>query len=125
MNIKIYKSVKHMDNRGWLSEIIKESLTKEPIKQVYISLSHKGSVRGGHFHKRKVEWFSVISGKAKIVLEDLNSKEKKVLILSDENIILIEVRPFVYHTVESLSDKMLLFVAVNEEYDKNDKDTYR
>lgn len=49
----------------------------------YFSLKKgKGFYRGGHFHKRKVEHFYIISGRLRIQLVDLESGERSEVILS-------------------------------------------
>lgn len=77
MNFKIYSLKKLEDDRGWFSEIFKLNKFKD-IKQINISLSKKGAIRGQHYHKRKIEWFCVISGKANMNLKNLNTDEEKI-----------------------------------------------
>lgn len=123
MNFKIYSLKKLEDDRGWFSEIFKLNKFKD-IKQINISLSKKGAIRGQHYHKRKIEWFCVISGKANMNLKNLNTDEEKNLLLSDENLQIIEILPFTYHKIESLTDGMMLLIGVNEIYNKEDEDTF-
>lgn len=124
MNIKFYKLKKYDDLRGSLIEIIREDNIDNKISQVYISYSNKGAIRGGHYHKRKTEWFTIIKGKANFYFKDLLINQEKFEIFSDNDLILIEVKPYVYHKIESLTDDMILFVAVNEVYDEKDNDTF-
>ena len=35
--------------------------------------------RGGHYHKKKIECFYIISGKCKVILKDVEKKESKEL----------------------------------------------
>jgi UDP-2-acetamido-2,6-beta-L-arabino-hexul-4-ose reductase len=125
MELKVFTVKKHVDHRGWLSEILREDLVKNKIAQIHVSVSKKGIFRGGHYHKRKVEWFSVINGKARFFFKNLQTGEEREVELSGEDLKVIEVPPFVYHKVKSLSQNMLFLVGVNEVYDDNDSDTFR
>jgi len=124
MKVNIFKAKKYTDDRGWLAEVLKEDFISKPVKQIYLSFSRKGKIRGDHYHKRKTEWFSVIRGKAIIYLKDLNTGEEKEVTCSGENIQIIEIPPYIYHKVESLTEGMLLLAAVSELYKENDSDTY-
>ena len=52
----------HIDGRGLFSELTR-SFSEG---QTSYSVTKKGIIRGNHFHTRKIERFSVVSGKAKI-----------------------------------------------------------
>lgn len=58
----------HEDDRGQLVECVKAHGGQS---QVFCSTSHPGVTRGGHFHRRKVERFMVLSGSAEIALRRL------------------------------------------------------
>ena len=60
------------DNRGVFSEIIKSNIHG----QFSFSTTKKGIQRGNHFHTRKIERFSVISGTAIIELRRIGCKKK-------------------------------------------------
>ena len=116
---------KHTDERGWLVEILRDDEIKEEIKQVYFSTSKPGVIRGNHYHKHKVEWFSVVKGKAKLVLEDNESKEREELILSEDKPAIVKVPPNISHAIQNISDdEMYLIVIVNEVFNPDDTDTF-
>jgi UDP-2-acetamido-2,6-beta-L-arabino-hexul-4-ose reductase len=124
MKLKIYEVKKHADHRGWLCEILREDLIRNKIAQIHVSLSKKGILRGGHYHKRKFEWFSVIRGRARFYFKNLKSGQEREIELSGDDLRVIEVPPFVHHKVQSLTQNMLFLVGVNEVYDENDSDTF-
>jgi UDP-2-acetamido-2,6-beta-L-arabino-hexul-4-ose reductase len=124
MKLKIYTVKKHVDRRGWLTEILREDRIKNKIAQVHVSLSKKGVFRGGHYHTRKVEWFTVITGKARFYFKNLKNGKEWETELSGDDLKVIEVPPFVYHKVLSLSQNMLFLVGVNEVYNEDDGDTF-
>lgn len=125
MNSELKNIEKHTDERGWLVEILRDDEIQEAIKQIYFSTSKLGAIRGNHYHKRKVEWFSVVKGKAKLVLEDNESKEKAEVILSDDKPAIVKVPPNISHAIQNISDdEMYLIVIVNEVFNPDDTDTF-
>ena len=82
--------------------------------------------RGGHYHKRKREWFCCIRGECYIVLNNPEGKQMRSLTLDEGNREFVVVEPYEVHTVMNLSDKACeLLVISSEEYDPDDTDTYR
>ena len=125
MNVKIKNLKKFEDERGLLVEILRDDEISEKIKHIYFSISKPSVKRGNHYHKRKVEWFCVAKGKARLILEDNKTKERKELILSIENPKTVEISPNITHIIENIgNDEMYLIVIVNEVFDPKDTDTY-
>lgn len=125
MQINLRKIEKHEDARGYLIEVLRSDAVKEQIKHIHFSTSKPNAVRGKHYHKRKVEWFCVVKGVAKLMLEDINTKETKEPILSEENPISVEIHPFIAHTLQNIgNDDVYLLSIVNEVFDPKDTDTY-
>lgn len=118
------------DSRGWLIEILKkEDIPKDILKkgfgQVYLTVAKPGAVRGNHYHKRKTEWFCVIKGKGKLVLQDINSKEKEELIIGHDNMLTVKIPPNTFHKIENTFDEDMYIVAyIDEEFNPKDPDTY-
>jgi len=113
----------HYDERGWLAEILRVDRVEQRISQIYVSYSVKDAVRGGHYHKRKTEWFFVISGEASFYLRDLDTGEEDNLVIIDKDHLLLEIPAGVFHTIKSKTELYLL-VASSEVFNKDDPDTY-
>jgi UDP-2-acetamido-2,6-beta-L-arabino-hexul-4-ose reductase len=125
MRVDIRKIEKREDARGWLIEVLRGDVIGEEIKHIHFSISKPNAVRGKHYHKRKIEWFCVVKGIAKLILEDLNTKESKELILSEENLLLVEIHPYIVHTLQNIGNSdMCLIAIVNEVFNPKDPDTY-
>ena len=125
MNVEIRSLEKHADERGLLLEILRGDEINESIQQIYFSTSEPGAVRGGHYHNKKVEWFCVVKGTAKLFLEDIISKERKDLTLSSDNPEIVKIPPKIRHEIENVGrSKMYLIVVSNMVFDPNDPDTY-
>jgi UDP-2-acetamido-2,6-beta-L-arabino-hexul-4-ose reductase len=125
MRVDIRKIEKREDARGWLIEVLRGDVIGEEIKHIHFSISKPNAVRGKHYHKRKIEWFCVVKGIAKLILEDLNTKESKELILSEENLLSVEIHPYIVHTLQNIGNgDMCLIAIVNEVFNPKDPDTY-
>lgn len=125
LNSGLTKLEIHSDERGLLAEVLRESLLKKPIKFIYTTMTHPNCIRAGHYHKEKWEWFFVTFGKARIALEDKRTGEKEMVIMDGNAPSVLELKPYVKHTIEAVGDGDLHLTAVsNKEFDENSQDTY-
>lgn len=123
---KILDIIPYEDSRGSLKKILMQSQLKTGhIEEVYLIYTGKGGVRGNHYHKITLEYFTVVSGRAVIVLKDLSAgilQEQKISARDNK---VIMVPPGVVHAFKNETEKPLVILAVStREYDKGDPDTY-
>lgn len=112
---------KHEDERGWLAELVKD----KDFGLVFVFVAKPGMTRGGHYHKRKHESFFVISGMARIILEHVETGERKVIEVSNDKIEEIKIEPLWSHAVKNIGDEDLYVISyVDELLDKKDPDSY-
>jgi dTDP-4-dehydrorhamnose 3,5-epimerase len=115
------------DKRGSLKKIIMKSQLKEneKIEEVYLLYSEKGSIRGNHYHKKTLEYFVVVSGKAKVALKNLNTGTLEELYISAEDNVILKVPPLVVHAFKNEEAQPLIMIAISsKEYNKLDTDTF-
>lgn len=95
------------------------------IEEVYILYSNTNSIRGNHYHKKTVEYFTVVSGKATVALKDLNSGIlERLIILAEDNLVL-KVPVNTVHAFRNDAEQPLIMLAISsKEYNKFDNDTY-
>lgn len=126
MEIDIKKLDMKRDERGWLAEVIKtEDVGSHPFGLIHITTAKPGYTKGGHFHKRKTEWFCVIKGQGQLFLKDLESGEEKSLKLWEEDMSLVRIPPFIFHSIKNVgNDEMYVLAYVSEGFDPKDPDTY-
>lgn len=125
MEVELRELIKHEDERGLLVELLRGDEIKEEIKQIYFSISKPGAVRGNHYHKRKVEWFCVVKGKVKFVVEGIQKKDRREFILDDENLVVVKVPPYIIHSLKNVGNEDVhLIVVANEMFTPNDPDTF-
>lgn len=114
------------DERGWLSEILKKDhLKNKEFGQIFITVAKPGKVKGNHYHKRKEEWFCVIKGEGKLLMEDINTKEKKEIEMGKKNLVAVQFLPNIAHSIKNIGEEdMYLLVYVSEVFNEDDTDTF-
>lgn len=128
MDFKITTFKRYKDDRGSLIVFLKESDlndAKKKFGQIYfVTFSKKGVVRGNHYHKKWHEWFGVVSGRVKVVVEDVRTGKRKELILSakKDQYTRLETGPYIAHAIQSLSNTASLLSYADGEW--SSEDTY-
>ena len=125
-DIDTKKLVKHVDGRGWLAEIFRQSDVNNTMNgQVTVTTAHPGIVKANHYHKKMNEWYCVIQGKMHLVLKDMKTGEKKDVILSEDDLKIIKISPGVAHGFKNVGDGMLfVLMYIDRPFDPNDTDTF-
>lgn len=109
------------DSRGYLFELLKS----QQAGQIFISKSHKGVIRGNHYHHTKVEKFCVLKGEAVIRLRRILDGEVIVYPVSGEKIEIVDIPPGYTHSIENTGDDELITLFwANEIFDPQKPDTY-
>ncbi len=131
LNFKVTKFKSFSDKRGKLIVFLKESElhnAKKKFGQIYfVTFSKKGVVRGNHYHKKWHEWFGIVEGKVKVVIEDVRTKKRKQITLSAEKdkYVRIETGPYIAHAIKSLTNKAVLLSYADTSWNKNDTHHYQ
>lgn len=130
--VEIKKLKPIVDDRGLLMEILRSD---EPLfdrfGQCYVTVVHPQIVKGWHYHRKQVDHFVCLIGRAKVVLYDAREKSKthrevNEFILSLENPMMVKIPPYVFHgfTAEGDQDAMILNLPT-EPYHYQAPDEYR
>ena len=116
---KKYKSFH--DNRGTFFEL-NRTLSES---QSSFSITNKGQIRGQHYHSRKIERFSVVKGKAKLIIREILSRNKIEYILDGENPSYVDIPIWYTHSLENIGkDELITFFCINEHFSDANHDTY-
>ena len=116
-----------IDERGWLAEIMRSgNLPKGArMSQLFVTVGNPGKTKGKHYHKRKTEWFSVVSGEAKLHLKDVRTGEERIVPMGEKNLVTVAIAPQIAHAITSDGDQpFYLIVVASEDFDANDPDTF-
>ena len=112
------------DERGWFSELRRESLLPRATVQTNVSFSRQGVIRGLHYHERgQDDLFCCLSGMARVVVLDRTSGEAFSFDIGDENPSAVYVPGHHAHGFEALTDCLFTY-HVTEEYDPADPDEH-
>jgi dTDP-4-dehydrorhamnose 3,5-epimerase len=115
---------RHADDRGWFGELARGSSLSKPIRQVNVSYSRRGVVRGLHYHERgQDDVFVCLSGMVRVVVLDRTTGETFTEDIGDENPVAIYVPGVHAHGYEALTDALFTYF-VTEEYDAADPDEH-
>lgn len=115
------------DDRGWLAEILRSAnLTGGArLSQIFVTVGNPGKTKGKHYHTRKTEWFSVVSGDAKLYLSDVRTGEEKVVPMGEKNMVTVAIPPHIAHAITSDGERpFYLIVVASEDFDPKDPDTF-
>lgn len=114
------------DERGRLMEVIrKEDVGHGAFGQVLMTTAKPGKVKGGHYHKRKIEWWCVIKGCGLLTFINNISGKKEEYILGQKNMFLVKIPPYNTHFIKNIgNDEMFLLVYINEAFYPSNPDTY-
>lgn len=112
------------DERGWFAELARASALPKPIRQVNLSRSRRGVIRGVHYHERgQDDLFVCLAGMVRVVVLDRTTGEAFSEDIGDENSVAIYVPGIHAHGYEALSDALFAYL-VTEEYDASDPDEH-
>ena len=115
------------DYRGQLKKLAQKSKLDEDqeIEEVYVLYSNKNTVRANHFHKKTIEFFTVISGEAKMAFSEIDKSNIDIITIKASDNITIKVYPNTVHTIKNESEVPLIILAVSlKEYKPQDTDTF-
>jgi dTDP-4-dehydrorhamnose 3,5-epimerase len=117
-----YEVRRFADERGWFSEIRRESVLPHPTVQTNVSFSRAGVIRGLHYHERgQDDLFFCLQGMARVVVLDRESGATFTEDIGDENPVAIYVPGSYAHGFEALTDLHFCY-QVTREYDPADPD---
>jgi dTDP-4-dehydrorhamnose 3,5-epimerase len=110
------------DERGWFMELRRESALPAPTRQTNVSFSHKGVIRGLHYHERgQNDLFVCLQGTARVVVLDRETGETFSEDIGDDNPVAVYIPGRHAHGFEALTD-LLFCYHVTEEYDPSHPD---
>ena len=122
MNVQRFPITRHEDERGWFAELIRAGALPKPIRQANLSRSHKGVIRGLHYHLRgQSDVFVCLSGMVRVVVLDRDTGETFTEDIGDDNPVALYIDGVNAHGYEALTDCLFMYL-VTEEYDAADPD---
>lgn len=119
-----------VDARGKLVLFLQNDQMNGPREfgQLYfVTFEKKGVTRGNHYHKKCDEWFGIVTGRVKVLLENIKTHEQAVHILDakDEEYVRLHVAPEMAHTIVALSAGAILISYANRQWTPDDTYDYQ
>jgi dTDP-4-dehydrorhamnose 3,5-epimerase len=112
----------HEDERGWFSELRRDSKLPKPMAQTNLSFSHAGVIRGLHYHERgQDDLFACLRGSARVVVLDRTTGATFTEDIGEENPVALYIPGRHGHGFEALTDVLFCY-HVTSEYDPLDPD---
>lgn len=105
------------DRRGILREVIR----RDNYRQLNEVRRHKGQNHGLHYHKINEELFYIISGKVKVEIINVETKEKTEFIAKETEGFIVE--PYEVHNFIYLEDTIFI-VLHSRPFDKDHSDIH-
>jgi dTDP-4-dehydrorhamnose 3,5-epimerase-like enzyme len=115
------------DDRGWFLKVIdgKEEGLPNQTGEIYLTSGKEGQSKGGHYHDKASEWFTLVSGSCDLLLEDVQTNEKMVINLCSTEPKTIYVPKGIAHIFENTSNVDFLLLAYTDYlYDPQDTMPY-
>jgi dTDP-4-dehydrorhamnose 3,5-epimerase len=110
------------DERGWFSELRRDSALPKPMVQTNLVFSRAGVVRGLHYHERgQDDLFVCVQGMARVVVLDRETGETFTEDIGDQNPVALYIPGTNAHGYEALTDVLFCY-HVTAEYDPGDPD---
>src|SRR6476469_8463324 len=124
MNVERFPLERHSDERGWFAELARASGLPKPIRQLNLSRSRQGVIRGLHYHERgQDDLFVCLSGMVRIVVLDRETGEVFTEDIGDDNWVASYVPGVNAHGYEPLTACLFAYL-VTEEYDPANPDEH-
>jgi len=109
------------DDRGHLYEAVRAQTQG----QVFYSSTRQGVTRGDHYHRRKVERFIIIKGRAHIKLRQMSSDKVIEYTMDGDRPSYIDIPVLHTHNITNIGEAELqMLFWTNELFDPSDPDTY-
>lgn len=114
---------RHADARGSFFELTRSA---DSSSQSSFSTTVPGVIRGDHFHRRKIERFTVLAGSGRISMRKLFSDEVLSFDVEGNTPVAIDMPTLWTHNIENVGDELLYtsFWA-NEFFDPDSPDTFQ
>lgn len=113
--------IRHADARGSFFEIVR---AHGGPGQTSFSTTAPGVTRGDHYHRRKVERFTVLAGEAEISLRKLGTSDVHTFRVNGETPVSVDMPTLVSHNITNVGDSTLYTAFwTNDIFDPKNPDT--
>jgi len=110
------------DERGALLKVMKGDEPELPgsFGEIYVVWAKDGKSRGGHYHPKTAEWFTLLEGKCRLVVMDPQDGERGEITLSEAEPVTVYMPAGVAHRFDSIDGPWSLLAYAANPYDPTD-----
>jgi dTDP-4-dehydrorhamnose 3,5-epimerase-like enzyme len=126
MNTNLYQVIerrKLIDARGYFLKTMTgfEPDLPQQFGEIYVIKGDGGQARANHFHNLATEWFTLLEGRVRLNLRNIDTGEEATLLLNDQVPVTVRIHPRVAHSLlgEEQCDYILM-AYTNMRYDPAD-----
>lgn len=127
--VEIKDLVIHKDERGFFSEIMRQSegIFQDSFAQWSYSFNNTGVVKAWHLHERQTDWMCTLVGDMKLVLYDTREDSSthkeimEILMGETQGLKVVKIPPGVAHGYKVINGPMSIVYLTNREYDPEDE----
>jgi len=130
--VKIIKLTLHVDERGFLIEILrKDAQHFKQFGQIYLTTCNPGVVKAWHAHKKQTDNLFLVKGSLKIGMYDGREdsptyKQTATIVITELNPQLIQIPPLIWHGFMTLGNELSYVINIPTElYDYDEPDELR
>jgi dTDP-4-dehydrorhamnose 3,5-epimerase-like enzyme len=115
--IKIIPRRLIIDDRGWFLKVIdgKEKNIPSYTGEIYLTSAKSGQAKGGHYHEKANEWFTLVTGECELKLVDIITGEKLSINLSSTKAETIYIPNYVAHIFVNNSSNDFILLAYSDQ----------
>ncbi len=127
MNVRIVRPPRFADARGWLLKAVEQAEVPAgaAFGEIYLTRTEPGARRGGHYHEKTTEWFCPVAGRARLLLLDRATGERRDVALDEADPVLAVLPAGLAHAVVNDGDAPFhLLSYADRPYDPADRDTF-
>lgn len=127
--IRLHPRKFHRDARGALVKALRgdEPGLRREVGEIYLVWAEPSQTRGGHFHPKTDEFFTLVEGRCRLLLADPATGERAQLELDAEAPMTVHVPKGIAHAFQNPPDapRFLLVAYADQPYDPADTILYR
>jgi dTDP-4-dehydrorhamnose 3,5-epimerase-like enzyme len=114
---KIIKRNRILDSRGWFLKVLdgNEEYLKKEIGEFYITVAYPNKFKGGHYHEKANEWFTLISGSCILELYDNKFEKREQINLSSNDSCTVFVPSKICHRFINTSEEDFILLAYSDQ----------
>lgn len=117
----------HLDDRGYLAELLREddTIVSEQFAQITLSEIYPDAIKAWHRHQRQTDFIACVSGNLKVGLavEEDGTVDIETVCIGDDNREVVKIPPGIWHGMTPVGGESATVIYVQDQtYDSDDEE---